>query len=262
MLMQSMSLSQSQSQSQDNDEISNQPNIVIDEIIRSLSLLTLDLSKLSNRTDIKRVLGDLEKQISKNSPDFIVLIGCSRFVQVDLNNKEWCKYYYISQPNFLSQNMQTHLNSSTQLQQQTLYSRTHIVLSRYPLTRSESFGIPLVHVVESAIPFNELPMRYEYDDPSVQYINMDKITIVVSMDDEKVDEQHIVSIKGMVDKITAVPNNVIVCGINNNKTNNVLNENFKLASDDVYYSSEAWECIEFVERNKFYKFHLSCMDNE
>lgn len=249
----------------------------IDDIMRSLIVTTLDMSKLNNRNDIKRVLNDLEKMVSKNSPDVLILSGCSRFVQVELNNKEWCKYYYISQPNFITN---TGVN-----QQQIMYSRTHIILSRYPLTRSESFGIPLIHIVDITIPFNELPMRYEYDDPNVQYKDMNRITVIVTNNStnqsENLNTNSLNNWHQLIDKIMIDPRTVLIQGIEQNN-DSIVPDNFKNAnvnlkentsansgtnanvedSQPLFYYSEAWECVEHTIRTNTYKFKLMCVDDE
>jgi hypothetical protein len=227
----------------------------VQTIMRTLNVISQSLVSVINRVDIKNVLTELEKNVINIQPDIIVLSYCSRYVLSELNNKEWCKYYHMSVTG----------NSSL--------PRTHIVLSRYPILRSESFGSPLVHIVETKIPFNDIPIRYEYEDVAVQMVDMDTITVIVTSDSEQSSEQHISNVSNIVAKICAQPHTVLLVGTSGKgplRSNSGIqwvdaddssqSSGQSTLCSTMCYTSEAWQLRECTERVNNYSFELVCLE--
>lgn len=221
----------------------------VQSIMRSLNVISQSMSSVINRVDIKGVLNELEKNVVNIQPDLIVLCYCSRYVLSELNNKEWCKYYHIS------------VTGTSTL------PRTHIVLSRYPITRSESFGTPLVHVVEMKIAFNDIPIKYEYEDIAVQSVDMDTVSVVVTSDSEPLSDQHITTTNAILAKICSIPHTVLLVGVSAKSPlrNNGIDWMDAHESDsagvvNMCYTSEAWALKEYTERTNHYTFELICLE--
>lgn len=205
--------------------------------VRKMEVMYHDVSALLNRSSIKKWLSDLEKIVSKQFPDFIVLRGCSRYILFDIHRKEWAKYYFLSvnyEPN-------------------KPVTRSHLVLSRYPFTQNEFFGEYLNnHIVKVKIPFNDVPMRYEYDDLDLQQIDVDTITIVVPNDGGEQDE---IIINNVIEGISNSPNSPTLLLFGSENDYNELKN-----MQQIQYFSEAWDCVEATERYGIYKFDLIQFD--
>lgn len=244
--------------------------------MRTLSVVYHDVSKLLNRSTIKRWLSDLEKSVSKAVPDFVVLKGCCRYILFELNRKEWCKYYFLSVEYAPNQPI----------------TRSHIVLSRYPLVRAETFGNPANHLIEIKIPFNDVPMRYEYEDLDVQQINVDSVVLLITENLDKEDKlfsQHSQTLDSSLQTIcspSANPPTVMLFGVDNlsplfpstrseweycdsesldvtnppNPSSQKTQKTQKTSSKGVCYLSQSWEFVEYIPRTGLYQFHMINFD--
>jgi hypothetical protein len=211
-------------------------------IVRKMDVMYHDISSLLNRSAVKKWLSDLEKIVSKEFPDFIVLRGCCRYVLFELHRKEWCKYYFLSvsyEPN-------------------QPVTRSHLVLSRYPFMRNENFGTRLSnHMIQVKIPFNDVPMRYEYEDLDVQQIDTDTITIIVTDVDRKSETEDLQLVSNVIQNVCTPTNppTVLLFGMPTEETF----DNWK-TTETLQYLSDAWECTEMVERTGTHKFELIQFD--
>ncbi len=225
----------------------------VQSIMRSLNVISQSMSSVINRVDIKGVLNELEKNVVNIQPDVVVLSYCSRYVLSELNNKEWCKYYHIS------------VTGTGAL------PRTHIVLSRYPIIRSESFGTPLVHIVEMKIAFNDIPIKYEYEDIAVQTVDMDTVSIVVTSDSEPLSDQHITTVNAILAKMCSNPHTVLLVGVSPKSPLRDGGIDWMEAHENTIdtttpsvvnmcYTSEAWALRQHTERTNHYMFELICLE--
>lgn len=250
------------------------------EHIHQQTITIYDLKAYVNKSDIKQVILNIEKTINKTQSDFVVLLNCSRFVLTDLNNREWPKYYYLSyvgnvMPLFHSPN--------------EVYSKMHLLLSRYPILKAEYFGNPLIVVAETIVPFNDLPIDVEYDR------NNAKMVFVIST--ESGTEEHSQNLTHIIETIVGknhtvfciecpgvecpgVECDVVECvsikpenirdddelkidelkisenlknNLKNNLTNETLKNNFK---NNLRYYSQLWTFESFVERTRTYHFKI------
>jgi len=212
-----------------------------DQITKRLSVMYYNTSDLLNRTAIKKWMSDIEKSVSKSFPDFIVLKGCCRYILFELQRKEWCKYYFLS----------------SQYAPNQPIVRSHLVLSRYPLTRNETFATgeskSLNHLVEIRIPFNDLPMRYEYEDLDIQQIDNETIDILIVDENETNHENIQIYVQNLTTRNN--PPTVILAGATSSQSSFHTIENTELS-----YLSEAWEFIEYNERTQTYEFELLNFD--
>ena len=160
------------------------------EHIHQQTITIYDLKAYVNKSDIKQVILNIEKTINKTQSDFVVLLNCSRFVLTDLNNREWPKYYHLSY-------VGTAIEHNV-----PMYSRRHLLLSRYPILRAEYFGNPLVVVAETIVPFNDLPIDVEYDR------NNAKIVFVIST--ESGTEEHSQNLTHIIETIVG-KNHTVFC---------------------------------------------------
>lgn len=212
----------------------------VEDIMKKLNIIYYDARSLLNRSKIKRWISDIEKIVTKINPDFIVMKGCSRYLLFELNRKEWCKYYFISIP----YNPTPPSGSPT---------RTHLVLSRYPISTNSNFGSPLIHIVGTTISFNDIPMRYEYEDPSVQSINVERITLIIT-DDHDSTEQHATDFQAIVQEISQRPHTIFLFGLNDHsplkpidlkqidtQTENINDNTNSPQPPDICYTSNAWK---------------------
>lgn len=214
---------------------------VQDQIMRSLNIVYHDASKLLNRSHIKRWIAEIEKNVTKTNPDFVVLKGCSRYVLFELNRKEWCKYYFFSMP------YSPNPPSGSPI-------RSHVVLSRYPLNTNQSFGNPLIHIVDTTIAFNDIPIKYEYDDPAVQSIDNERLTIIVTDDllDENV--KHETDFQAIIQRICQHPHTVLLFGVSSG--NQLRPLDWDSISDNICYLSEGWKFETTNERTGNLEFKL------
>lgn len=240
----------------------NDCNERTEEIMKTIDVLYYDTRALLNRTKTKRWLSDVEQIVTKINPDFIVMKGCSRYLLFELNRKEWCKYYFISIP----------YNPTPVPNTQT---RVHIILSRYPISSNDNFGDPLIHIVGTTISFNDLPMRYEYEDENVQSIDAERITLVVT-DDHQLTEQHSTDVQAILQKITETPHTIILFGLaedsvikppewkqiksqtsqETQETQESQTSQEKSQSIDVSYISQGWAFESINKRNGHIQFKL------
>lgn len=192
--------------------------------MRKLTVVYYDTSDMLNRTTIKRWLSDLEKLSSKCSPDFIVLKNCCRYITFELHRKEWCKYYFLS--------------SNYEPNQPIV--RSHLVLSRYPFVHNENISNNTLSIIKVKIPFNDVPMRYEYEDLDVQQINVDDIVIVVDAEEVVGDTSTSVSV---ITKILNQPNpnTILYFGNNIYDTLSSSESHLQTISQQQSYFSEAWK---------------------
>jgi hypothetical protein len=223
-----------------------------DQIARRLSVMYYDTCELLNRAAIKKWLSEIEKNVTKSYPDFIILRGCCRYILFELQRKEWCKYYFLSNQYAPNQPV----------------IKSHLVLSRYPLTKNETFvtgdlkigGIN--HIVEIKIPFNDLPMRYEYEDLDVQQIDNETIYLMI-VDNIKNITDGISSqtIQSAIHNLTNRnnPPTVILTGLSEGSA--VIPQGFHTVENtQLSYLSEAWELNEYNERTQLYEFELLNFD--
>jgi len=240
-----------------------------ENVMRSLSVAYHDVTRLLNRSTIKKWLNELEKSVSKTIPDFVVLKGCCRYILFELNRKEWCKYYFLSVEYAPNQPI----------------TRSHIVLSRYPLVKAETFGNPVNHLIEIKIPFNDVPMRYEYEDLDVQQINVDSVVLLITEDlakDDQLFSQHAQTLNSSLQSIcstSANPPTVMLFGVDNlsglfpesgdweycesesvDVTNQVNPTSQKTCSKGLCYLSQAWEFVDYTPRTGLYQFHMINFD--
>lgn len=242
-----------------------------ENIVRRLSVVYHDVSEMFNRSSIKKWLSDLEKSVAKEGPDFVVLKGCCRYILFEIHRKEWCKYYFLSVPYAPNKPI----------------TRSHIVLSRYPLLRKDTFGSPTNHLVQLQIPFNDVPMRYEYEDLDVQQIDVQNIVLFVtdeSSPDNPSHSQHAQTLQSSLQTVcsTQNPPTVILFGLcsdsalrprewqlctNNvtdigdvNNVNNVTDVTEQSGAGGVCYLSQGWEFVEYTHRTKMLQFQMVNFD--
>lgn len=199
-------------------------------------LTVIDMKSISNKTDIKRMISDVEKTLTKTQSDFVVLLNCSRFVLTDLNNREWPKYYHLSHSGLSlpSSSLTTSLSSSENI----VYSRMHLLLSRIPIVRAEYFGNPLVLVVETVVPFNDLPIDIEYDNNSAKFV------FVITMEYNE-------SVTNIVQTLIERKMSTFCVGFSPNEFKSVTNSNIPLS-----YHSNHWVFDNYVERTNTYQFKM------
>lgn len=212
--------------------------------MRRLNIVYHDASSMLNRTSIKRWLSELEKTVSKAVPDFVVIKGCCRYILFELHRKEWCKYYFLSvtyEPN-------------------KPITRSHLVLSRYPFIHNDNFGTN--HLVQIKIPFNDVPMRYEYEDLDVQQIDNDTITLLITELDSS-DSDAVTVFRSGVQNVYSVPNppTMILFGCGEYNTSQTDVEwNDCGGHPDVRYASQAWKCVGSDERTGILDFEMVNFD--
>ena len=118
------------------------------------------------KTRIENILFNLKRNITADGeriPDIIVILGANKYVLHHLSKKDWTKYYFQSKKS-------SNLGRSTNI--------THLVLSRWPLIRNQTFGDPITDITDIGIPLNEVPIRCDYED-NID-VNIDLLTIVAS----------------------------------------------------------------------------------
>lgn len=246
-----------------------------DQISRRLSVVYYDATELLNRTHIKRWLAELEKNVTKSFPDFIILKGCCRYISFELQRKEWCKYYFLSNQYAPNQPV----------------VRSHLVLSRYPLVRNDTFasgesntaingtvggsvsgvgGAGVNHLVEVRIPFNDLPMRYEYEDLDVQQIDNETINILIvdylNESNESPTNPNASDIPQGLEVVLQNltrrnnPPTIILAGLPE-RSISVLQHGFtSVEGGGLCYLSEAWALTEQTDRTQTYEFDLLNFD--
>ena len=96
----------------------------------SLNFLSYDFGEYIQRNEINKIIADIKQKSLFNSVDVIVLLNITKYVLYEIHRSEWAKNYFISQ----SYGAVCARLKSTQ---GTL--RTHIVLSRYPFIKNETF---------------------------------------------------------------------------------------------------------------------------
>lgn len=227
----------------------------VDKAMRTLNIIYHDTSSLLNRQHIKKWLTDIEQNVTKIKPDFIILKACSRYLLFELNRKEWCKYYFSSIP-------------YTPTPQPNTPTRSHLVLSRYPLTRNDSFGEPLIHIVDTTIAFNDIPMRYEYEDQSVQSIDIEKLTFIITHDSDSTNQsqQHITDFQSILQHICQHPHTIVLFGISRKSSlrpqdweecSDIIIENDDLnKTQSVCYLSDGWRFESINQRQGHIQFKL------
>lgn len=229
----------------------------IEDTIRKLTVVYHDTTALLNRSKIKRWLNELEKSVSKENPDFVVLKGCCRYILFEIHRKEWCKYFFLSVNYAPNQPI----------------TRSHIVLSRYPLLKNDTFGTPPTHVARLQIPFNDVPMRYEYEDLDVQQIDIQNIVLFITDDVHQEDPlyaQHAQTVQSSLQSVcnTTVQNppTIILFGLNSDSP--LQPQNWELCDANleadiktgVSYLSQGWKFSEYTSRTNALHFEMIHFD--